>query len=132
MGEDTGATAACLLMSMVLAIDPSNTSIIYAMTQNAGIYKSTNGGNSWIRILTGVTCSLGYTLAIDPVNPSTLYAGADCAVFKSTNGGVNWVPTLVTSYGLALAIDPTDPGIIYAGTWGFGIYKSTDGGVDLD
>ena len=110
------------------AIDPSNTSIIYAITQNAGIYKSINGGTSWIPILTGVTCSLGYTLAIDPLNPSTLYAGGDCAVFKSTNGGVNWVPTLVTSYGLALAIDPTDPSIIYAGTWGFGIYKSTAGG----
>jgi photosystem II stability/assembly factor-like uncharacterized protein len=111
-----------------VVIDPSNASIIYAVTQNAGIYKSTNGGTSWIRIFTGGTCSLGYTLAIDPVNTSTLYAGFDCAVIKSTNGGVNWFPILVTSYGLALAIDPTDPGIIYAGTWGFGIYKSTGGG----
>jgi hypothetical protein len=112
-----------------LAIDPSNPSIVYAVTQSDGIFKSTNGGKSWVAVITGLTCTLGYALAIDPSNPSTIYAGADCAVWKSTDAGGHWFAILITSYGLALAIDPTNPSIIYAGTWGYGIFKSTDGGA---
>jgi photosystem II stability/assembly factor-like uncharacterized protein len=112
-----------------LAIDPSNTSIIYAMIQDAGVYKSTDGGDSWFSTIHYQTWLPGYALAIDPGNTSTLYAGGVLAVYKSTDGGENWLPIFPTSYGLALAIDPTDSGILYAGTWGLGIFKSSDGGV---
>ena len=62
-----------------LTIDPSNTSIIYAVTQNSGIFKSTDWGGSWSAINSGLTNSHGWALAIDPSHTSTIYAG--------TNGG---------------------------------------------
>ena len=74
-----------------------------------------------------------YTLAIDPANPSTLYAGTTLGrVFKSTNGGASWSGSS-TSLGfqdvLVLAIDPSDPETIYAGAEFDGVWKSTDGGA---
>jgi photosystem II stability/assembly factor-like uncharacterized protein len=73
-----------------------------------------------------------YALAIDPANPSTLYAGADMGnVFKSTDAGGSW---MLANSGVAdqtvraLVIDPTDSATVYAGTAGAGVYKTTDGG----
>jgi hypothetical protein len=74
-------------------------------------------------------------LAIDPVTPTTLYAGTFGGVFKSTDGGGSWQAMnigLVDSFGFvpfvyALVIDPVTPTTLYAGTSG-GVFKSTDGG----
>ena len=66
-------------------------------------------------------------LAIDPVTPTTLYAGTDGGVFKSTNGGGNWnaVNTgLSDTYVAALAIDPSTPTTLYAGTYGAAYSKA--------
>ena len=71
-------------------------------------------------------------LAIDPVTPTTLYAGTyGNGVFKSTNGGGNWslVDTGLTNTDvIALAIDPVTPTTLYAATYGNGVFKSTNGG----
>ncbi|MBI2323034.1 MAG: hypothetical protein HYU88_13315 [Chloroflexi bacterium] len=73
-------------------------------------------------------------LAIDPLTPTTLYAGTwGAGMFKSTNGGASWSAVntgyLNTGYIAALAIDPTMPTTLYAGTrWGE-VFKSTDGGA---
>ena len=67
-------------------------------------------------------------LAIDPLTPTTLYAGTSGGgVFKSTDGGANWSATSLTNIAVsALAIDPLTPTTLYAGTDG-AVYKSTDG-----
>jgi len=68
--------------------------------------------------------------AIDPVMPTTLYAGIDGdGVFKRMNGGSwNAVNTgLSNTHVRALAIDPITPTLLYAGTAG-GVFKSTNGG----
>lgn len=69
-------------------------------------------------------------LAIDPVTPTTLYAGTyDRGVFKSTDGGASWSATGLTNILVtALAIDPQTPGTVYAGTEGGGAFKTADGG----
>ena len=71
-------------------------------------------------------------LAIDPVTPSTLYAGTQGGgVFKSVDSGGSWT---VMNSGLAnadvraLAIDPLTPTVVYAGTYGGGVFRSTNGG----
>ncbi|MEI6206917.1 MAG: SUMF1/EgtB/PvdO family nonheme iron enzyme [Desulfuromonadales bacterium] len=73
-----------------------------------------------------------YSLAIDPSDPQTIYAGTiGGGVFKSTNGGTNWsaVSTGLTNTNVnSLAIDPSTPQTIYAGTSG-GVFKSTSGGT---
>jgi hypothetical protein len=52
---------------VALAIDPSNSSIMYAGTWGAGIYKSTNGGSSWRLSNSGLENYYINIIAIDPV-----------------------------------------------------------------
>ena len=117
-----------------MAIDPFTPATLYAGTIKGGVFKSTNGGNSWTAINSGLTTPSIKALAIDPSNPATLYAGTGGGVFKSTNGGTTWQPTganvfLTVGGGLALAIDRFTPATLYAGTFAFGVFKSTNGGT---
>ena len=117
-----------------LAIDPSTPATLYAGTFEGGVFKSTNGGNSWTTINSGLTSTRVFALAIDPSTPATLYAGTGgSGVFKSTNGGTTWQPTganifLMVGGGQALAIDRFTPATLYAGNF-FGVFKSTNGGT---
>jgi len=116
-----------------LAIDPSSPTTIYAGTDGQGIYKSTNGGNSWSQINNGLTNSSICTLTIDQASPTTIYAGTyGGGLFKSTDGGANWSQTnsgMTNSYVYSLAINPTTPTTLYAGTYGGGVFKSINGGA---
>jgi hypothetical protein len=71
-------------------------------------------------------------LAINPVNPATLYAATINAVFKSTDSGGTWAITAPRGgfyyYYSALAINPSTPATLYAGLDGVGVVKSTDSG----
>ena len=71
------------------------------------------------------------TLAIDPVDSDTLYAGTcDFGMFKSTDAGGHWTaigdswPDLI----LSIAYDPTDPRMVYAGT-DYGLLRTSDAGA---
>jgi hypothetical protein len=139
-----------------LAVDPRNPSTVYAGIVSASTYavidapsvfKSTDGGASWSAAGSGLPPAAVRGLAIDPQNPSTVYAGigfawrTDATVFKSTDGGASWNPAnsgLPTSsywgywtYSSAasLAVDPQNPSIVYAGLYGGGLFKSTDSGT---
>jgi len=46
-----------------------------------------------------------------------------------SNDPTSWIGPF-GGYIVALAIDPSDPQIAYAGSWGSGVYKSTDGGLN--
>ena len=90
---------------------------------------ASSGANQWTPI--GPDGANVTVLAVDPANPSTVYAGTTSAgVFKSTDSGATWqgagegLPTTGIS---ALVIDPVTRSTVYAGT-GSGIFKSVDGG----
>ena len=67
------------------------------------------------------------SLAIDPLNPATIYAGTQGrGIFKSTDSGGSWAKCNLTAADVfSLAIDPKTPTTLYAG--GSGVFKSTDG-----
>src|SRR5207247_4185157 len=76
------------------------------------VFKSTDGAANWNATdLPGVWGVFAF--AIDPLTPTTLYAGAmtigGAAVYKSTNSGVNWNPTgLITwPYVSSVSLNPT-------------------------
>ncbi len=117
-GLDTGKAVTAIV------INPQNTQIIYAGLRSryyGNIYKSVNGGVSWVRKDNGIpeyydkhTYNV-VTLAIDPGNPATLYAGTTWdGAFKTTDGGENWqaincgIPTYSSSFYevQALTLDP--------------------------
>ena len=78
-----------------------------------------------------------------PGDPSTFYvSGADGGIFKTTNGGVSFNPIFENqrAYSIgALTIAPSDKNILWVGTgegdprnsvgYGWGVYKSIDGGI---
>ena len=123
-----------------LAIDPSNTGTIYAITGNSAsdqsnVFKSIDGGAGWSQV--GLTTIDATSLVIDPGDPRVVYVGTTAAVFKSTDGGAAWTKTgLENPRGFSvtsLVLDPTHTKTVYAGTSGLNsggsIVKSTDGGV---
>ena len=128
-----------------VAVDPAVPTTVYAATSLSGLFKSVDGGDSWQAINTGVPATGNLacnapsfsSLAIDPANSGTLYAGTQCTsssqVLKSTNGGANWTAAASGLPGFAgvsvVAVDPKSPATVYAGMSSAGAYRSDDGGV---
>ena len=88
---DSGQTwnAAGLADSLILrlAIDPTATSTVYATTRG-GLFKSSDAGKSWSSMSNGLPAIDITAIAVDPMTPSTLYAGAvEFGVYKSMDGG---------------------------------------------
>ena len=102
-----------------LAINPQTSTTLYAGT-GAGVFQSTDGGGNWSLKFGNSPVTI---VAIDPVNPTTLYAAA-FGVFKSTNSGAEWsdVSNGLTAGVLSLAIEPQNSNVLYAGT-GDGVFK---------
>lgn len=123
-----------------LVVDPITPSTVYLganlgdiSNSSSGVYKSTNGGSTWSAVNNGLGNGGVLSLAIDPVTPSTLYAGFGGGVFKTTNSGGSWSPVGQTlSFIQAIVIDPITPTTVYAGgnSSGGGVSKSIDGGVN--
>jgi photosystem II stability/assembly factor-like uncharacterized protein len=120
----------------VLAIDPSNTSVLLAGTPSNGIFRSTNAGANWqfSNGTSGLSSSTIYSLVFAP-SISTIYAATSRGVYKSTNGGTAWVNTITNSNSSTpratlLLVDPLNPTMLYADFGGQGgLSKSTNGGV---
>jgi photosystem II stability/assembly factor-like uncharacterized protein len=120
-----------------LAMDPSDPGILYVGLEGAGLSRSVHGG-AWTAAtgLGGLTVN---AIAIDPVTPTTVYAGTNAGVKRSTDGGASFVatgalttadPAFVVGDVQALAIDASNPSTILAGTGqGGGVFRSTDGGT---
>lgn len=122
-------------LTNVLAVDPTNGSVLYAGTQG-GIFKSTDQGAHWSALTSGLPGNYAATyLAINPTTTSTLYAGSSSGqgVFESTNGGASWtllnngLPSNLTVTGLV--VNPSQPSTLYAAGNGSGVFESTNGGA---
>src|ERR1041384_4878893 len=68
-------TGSGAIFNNCIAINPTNEQIMYAGSNTAGVYKSTNGGVNWATSNTGLTSTTIQALAISNSNPSVLYAG---------------------------------------------------------
>ena len=127
----------------------------YGPNAMRGVYKTTNGGTTWDKVLyidpkTGAT-----QVEFDPTNPNIVFAslwdhregpwenaafsGPNSGLYKSEDGGTNWVklteglPQASDGLGrIGIGIAPSNSQIIYAtvdAKVGGGIYKSEDGGA---
>ena len=117
------------------AINPQNNQIVYASQNNSGgVLKSTDGGNTWTLIPIAPNSPSVGRVAIDPTNPSILYAASPFGLFKSSDGGTTWANKLANNlnFGNTITIDPSNSSNVYA-TTDFSsdpsvaaIFKSTD------
>jgi photosystem II stability/assembly factor-like uncharacterized protein len=81
--SDTGLAAI-----RALAIDPRNTSTLYAGTTGSGVFRSADGGATWTAVNSDLSTLSVTALALDPRNSSTVYAGtAGGGVFVITFDG---------------------------------------------
>ena len=146
-----------------IAVDPVNSSTLYVGTGEAngghnnfaggGVYKSTDGGDTWVHLGLSETTSIGRIL-IDPQNPNRVWLAAvgsyfkenpERGVYKSEDGGLTWEHMLFVSEAVGaidLVLDPQNPDRLFAAMWervrgystarlagpGSGIYRTTDGG----
>ena len=125
---------------------PDDPNVMFVTDAWAGIFKSTDAGQTWAATNTGIEAGKSWqsinnglddlyicTLFMHPENPDILLAGGATGVFEggggvylTTDGGLNWRRTL--EYGAnAVEFALSDPNIAYAGN-PESIYRSTDGG----
>ena len=147
-----------------MAVAPSDPNIVWVGTGEAwvrsnisignGVYKSTDGGDSWEHMGLDLTGRIG-RVVIDPRDPDIVHVAAighaygpqhERGVFRTTDGGKTWEQTLFIDEDTGvfeIAMNPGNPRILLAGAWPLvirtygresggpngGIYRSTDSGA---
>jgi len=164
---DAGATWTNLGLTRVkrigrVAVHPTNSNVLFVAGAGAqfsadsarGVYRSTNGGTTWSKVLYVSDSTSAIDLRIDPTRPDTVYAamwerlrsptrrkagGATSGIWRSTDMGTTWarltsgLPSGVTVGRIGLAIAKSSPDIlyaIYADSVGYftSVYKTTNAG----
>ncbi len=148
-----------------IVVSPSNPNTIYVgsgeglqrpdLSVGDGVYKSTDGGKSWINTGLKNTQQIG-GLAIDPKNENRVFAAAlghpygandERGVYRTVDGAKTWERVLYkdeNTGAIQVTIDPNNSNIVYADMWAgrqgpwengawngkeSGLFKSTDGGT---
>jgi len=122
-------------------IHPANSNIMWLGGATGGVWKTTDGGQSWTPQSDFAPVLTVNSLVIDPNNPDTLYAGTGeqtqnwrgAGIFKTTDGGQTWaqIPSTGTPdfyFVNNIAVSRTASSHIYAAT-NTGLWATTDGGV---
>ncbi len=131
------------------AVDPRNSSVMYLGAAGGGVWKTTDGGQTWLPLTDDQPSLEIGALALDPTNPDIVYAGTSVSnavlgntgagILKSSDGGSTWTQLpgpLPTGPGLeavvkSLAVSPSDGNLVLAidaSTAGAAVYRSADGG----
>ncbi len=146
-----------------IAIAPSDPNVVWVGTGEAhirsnvsrgnGVYRSTDGGDSWTHTGLEATGRIG-RIRVHPNDPNTAYVTAlghlygpqqERGVYRTQNGGESWERVLFIDEDTGvydLVMDPHNPRILFASGWqmlirtwgrwsggpGSGIYRSKDGG----
>ena len=139
--------------AMDVEVQPGNPNVVYAWmsrlerkpwtiisgSREGGFYKSTDGGDTFTRIATGLPNELigKGNLAVTAANPNRVYALIEAkpggGFYRSEDAGQTWA--LINSQGsliqrpfyyTTLGADPSNADVVYAGAEGF--FKSIDGG----
>lgn len=146
-----------------IRIDPKNPNVVYAgvlgglwsNSADRGVYKTSDGGKTWEKILYVNETTGCSELVMDPNDPNVLYAafwefrrtaysfnsgGVNSALYKTTDGGKTWnkihngLPAGKMGR-IAVAVAPSDSKILYAvieaeKDEAKGLYRSDDGGAN--
>lgn len=81
-----------------ILVSLANYNLVFLGTTGSGLYRSTNGGASWSRVIVG-RLNRTYALAVAPRTPEVIYAGCEDEVLHSTDGGANWEGWSSGAYG---------------------------------
>jgi photosystem II stability/assembly factor-like uncharacterized protein len=144
-----------------IRVDPHNADVVYVAAfghpygrnTERGVFKSTDGGKSWRKILYRDDKTAAIDISIDPSNPNILYAalweayrtpwsmssgGPGSGLFKSTDAGETWTE-ITRNPGLpkgvvgkiGVSVSPVDPNRVFAiiENENGGVFRSEDAGA---
>lgn len=145
-----------------IVIDPRDSKVIYVAAQgplwaeggDRGLFKSTDGGETWTKLLSGEKYAGVNDISLDPRNPDVMVAstwqrhrqvwgylagGPESALHRSTDGGKTWKKLSGVPEGegrIGLARSSSHPDIVYALVEASnnrgGVYRSSDNGVSWE
>ncbi|MGJ8662765.1 MAG: WD40/YVTN/BNR-like repeat-containing protein [Marinicella sp.] len=134
-----------------LLFHPTNHEVMYAAGVSGGVWKTENAGQMWQPLADNMANINVGALAIDQVDPNTLYAGTGelyrktlrpyssmtgAGIFKTTDGGETWFQLDVTInedflYVSDIVISPNDHKRLFVAT-NSGVWRSEDGGITFE
>ncbi|MDZ4758503.1 MAG: T9SS type A sorting domain-containing protein [Bacteroidota bacterium] len=137
-----------------LMIDPNNPNIVYAGTETSGMFKTTDGGQTWQRLRQGLKCTIqqtGYSqifnITADPINVNIVYAStvsgpgpvtgylypsASAGLYKSIDAGLTWQQRnngFTNSYNTFLSVNPTNSQELFTAIGGMKSTQPSLGGA---
>ena len=124
-------------------VDPTNTAVIYALSQRGNLGKSINNGANFSGATNGISGSdrknWDTPIVMDPFDSQILYYGAN-RLYKTTNAAGNWTaisPDLTNGSGggnltfgtiISISVSPIDTSTIYVGTDDGNVWITNNGG----
>jgi len=132
----SGASAMALSIVNAVAVQPTNNQVVLAggagncdssgTLTNPGLYRSSDRGATWSKVLTGKVEDIVFV----PASATVYAAVAGSGVFKSTNGGASWTNSSsgisVSGTRMRLAMAPSNSQVLYV-LQGSSLYRSADG-----
>jgi hypothetical protein len=137
-----------------IAVSPNNTELILVASATGGIWRSTNGGTTFVPVTDTLADVAVGTIAFAPSDPNIVYAGLGdndngywgTGVLRSNDAGATWTrvstaPFPARSQATRIRVDPTNPERVYITLHSFlnqttggngigGVLVSTNGGVN--
>jgi photosystem II stability/assembly factor-like uncharacterized protein len=127
---------------------PGDPDTYYLASASGGVWKSTDGGLTWVSIFDDQPISSIGSIAVAPSDPNVIYVGSGEAnirgnvaagngIYKSTDAGKTWTHVWDQEGQIGtLVVHPTNPDVAYAAVLGHafgpnperGVYRTTDGG----
>lgn len=132
-----------------IKVHPTNPDIIYIGYSGGGVWKTTDGGQSWNAVFDQQTFLAIGDIELDPQNPEIVYVGTGDpnisgypfigdGLWRSPDGGQSWQHLGLENQRIIskIIIHPANPDVLLVGTMGLpfardnqrGLYRSTDGG----
>ena len=124
-------------------VDPTNTNVIYCLSQNGNLAKSTNDASTFQNATNGISNgdrkNWNTPIAFDPANPDIVYYGAN-KLYQTTNAAGNWTAisadltdgpytgNLTLGTITSISVSTFDSDIIYVGTDDGNVWVTEDGG----
>src|SRR5881275_2617126 len=135
--------------AVAVAGDPARPLVFYFGAVDGGVWKTTNGGETWSNVTDGRSdiASVG-AIAVAPSDPNVIYVGAGEAdwredltygdgKWRSTDGGETWrqLGLADTRHIATVRVDPANADVVYVAAMGHafgpnpvrGVFRSTDG-----
>ena len=119
-----------------IIVDHTNPDIIFIGTGDRdandapgmGVFKSTDGGLTWVDWSTGMGTKTVGEMLQHPTNNQILIAATNGGIFRTTDAGANWTQSISGNFK-DLDFKPYDHNIVYAAS-GANFYRSADNGVN--